>query len=346
MRIKYVAAVALLAMAMQALPADAHGRKGQRGVALEQLGLSEEQQAQLEAVRTDFDARAQALHEAHRADELAVLTEEQLATLTAYQSEGDGRGYHRVDLGLSEEQIAAIGSLDAAYKEARATLKQEREEAVAGVLTDEQLATLEALRNAPRVRGQRISLAEQLGLSQEQQTELTALRGDFAESARALHEAHRADEQAVLTEEQLAALTAYQSEGRHRGGRHLDLGLSDEQVSAINDLDSAYREARAALYAAHQEAVAALLNEEQLALLEALQSAPPFRRMHRVGHSDQAEGHSDEEGDADGSLDELADAGTDEVQSISSSLQWGGSGDLTTAVESTNWGYIKSLQAE
>ncbi len=342
MRIKHVAALALLTVIIQTPPAEANGRKEQRGIGVEQLGLSEEQQAQLEAIRTAFDARAQTLRETHKSDELAVLSEEQLATLTAYRSEENGRAGHRIDLGLSEEQMAAIRDLGAAYKEARTALQQARREAVAALLTDEQLTALAALRNPPSMRGQRISLAERLGLSAEQQTELTALRTNYAERAQALHEAHRADKRSVLTEEQLAALIAYHSEGHRRGDKHLNLGLSDDQISSINDLDATYRQARTSLYAAHQEAVAALLTEEQLALLEALHSAPPFRGIHRGRHGYGNRVEANRGGGANESIDGLADPGTGEGQTGESSLLWSGASELTTAVENTRWGRIKN----
>ena len=345
MHIKHMAALALLVIAAQALPAEAHGRKGQRDASIAQLELSEEQQVQLEAIRADFDARAQALREAHRADELAVLSEEQLATLTAYGSNDGERKGRRIDLGLSEEQIDAIKALDATYREARNALKQERKEAVAALLTNEQLTALEALRNAQPPRGQRISLAAQLGLSEEQQTEIAALRTDYAESARVLLEAHRTEEQAVLTADQLAALTAYQDQRHRRGNRYLELGLSDDQISALNDLNATYREARASLQTAHREAVAALLTDEQRALLEALHSAPPFRGMHRGRHG---EGHvdADRNDDADESIDGLADGGTLSEQTSESSLLWSDTIELTTAVEDVSWGRIKSDLSE
>ena len=172
------------------------------------------------------------------------------------------------------------------------------------------------------------ALAEQLGLSEDQRSRAEAIHSDFVARMKELHAAHKADRRALLSQEQPDALAARQGEkGRRRG--KVDLDLSQEQRDALKSLSVSFREAHSALREEHKAAFTALLNDEQIATLEALRSTRSERgpRRSRSGS------------DPGGS----ADAGS--VMS-ESSLLWSDGNALPTAVESTSWGRIKKDIAE
>ena len=174
MRTTWVIAAALLLVAAAAMDASAKGWGGKRGFhghgkrtsLSEQLGLSEDQQAQI-----------QALKEQYRTSFEAILTDDQRATLEERKN----------PLGLSEDQQAQIQAL----KEQGLT-KDEYRTSFEAILTDDQLTIIEERK---ATRGSRTSLSEQLGLSEDQQAQIEALR-----------EQHRASFEAILTAEQLAIL--------------------------------------------------------------------------------------------------------------------------------------------
>ncbi len=172
------------------------------------------------------------------------------------------------------------------------------------------------------------ALGQKLGLSEDQRSRAEAIHSDFVARMKELHTAHKADRQALLSQDQLDALAARQGEkGRRRG--KVDLDLSQEQRDALKSLSVSFREARSALREEHKAAFTALLTDEQMASLEALRSTRSERgpRRSRSGS------------DLGGS----ADAGS--VMS-ESSLLWSNGNTLPTAVESTSWGRIKRDIAE
>ena len=82
------AALLLVAAAMDASAKGWGGKKGfhgkcsgHKGGLIEQLDLSDDQQAQFETLKEDLRAQQQALGEQFRTDFEAILTDEQLATL-------------------------------------------------------------------------------------------------------------------------------------------------------------------------------------------------------------------------------------------------------------------------
>lgn len=170
-----IAAAVLLATAAT-MDAAAKGRGGKhgfhghakRGGAIQSnpLGLSEDQQAQIQALR-----------EQHRASFEAILTDEQRAILAERKN----------PLGLSEDQQAQIEAL-----KAQELTKDEFRTSFADILTEDQLATIEQRK---ATRGSRTSLSDQLGLSEDQQAQIEALR-----------EQHRTSFADILTDEQLAML--------------------------------------------------------------------------------------------------------------------------------------------
>ena len=178
-----------------------HGKKsGHKGGLIEQLDLSEDQQAQLQTLKEDLREQQQALGEQFRTDFAAILTDEQLATLEARKN----------PLGLTDDQQAQIDAL----KDQDLT-KEEFYTSFAAILTDDQrdaLAERKAKRGKHGKRGKRgkhkTSLVNPLGLSEDQQAQVQALREALQEQKQTLREQFRADFAAILTAEQLAILEA------------------------------------------------------------------------------------------------------------------------------------------
>ena len=262
-------------------------------------------------------------------------------------------------LGLSDEQKTQMEALHQAHRDAIKSLRASGErpsreqmkeffsahrEQMEQILTPEQLEQIKSWKSDNRMgrkeryRGgassmqpgqdRRGALAEQLGLSEDQRSRAEAIHSDFVARMKELHAAHKADRRALLSQEQLDALAARRGEkGRRRG--KVDLDLSQEQRDALKSLSASFREAHSALREEHKAAFTALLNDEQIATLEALRSTRSERgpRRSRSGS------------DPGGS----ADAGS--VMS-ESSLLWSDGNALPTAVESTSWGRIKKDIAE
>ena len=171
-----------------------HGH-GKRTSLVEQLGLSEDQQAQLENLKDALHEQRQALGEQYRTDFEAILTDEQRATLQERKN----------PLGLSEDQQTQIQAL-----KDQDLSKEEFHTSLEAILTDEQRTTLQERKGQ---RGQRKdSLVEQLDLTEDQQTQLAALKEDLQESWQALREEFSTDFEAMLTAEQLAMLEEHKAE--------------------------------------------------------------------------------------------------------------------------------------
>ena len=175
-----------------------HSKKsGHKGGLIEQLDLSEDQQAQLQTLKEDFRTQQQALGEQYRTDFAAILTDEQLATLEARKN----------PLGLTDDQQAQIDAL----KDQDLT-KQEFYTSFEAILTDDQrdaLAERKAKRGKHGKRGKhKTSRVDPLGLSEDQQAQVQALKEALHEQKQTLREQFRADFAAILTAEQLAILEA------------------------------------------------------------------------------------------------------------------------------------------
>ena len=257
-------------------------------------------------------------------------------------------------LGLSDEQKTQMEALHEAHREAIKSLRASGErpsreqmkelfsahrEQMEQILTPEQLEQIKGWKSDNRMgrkeryRGgashmqpgqdRRGALAEQLGLSEDQRSRAEAIHSDFVARMKELHATHKADRQALLSQEQLDALAARQGEkGRRRG--KVDLDLSQEQRDALKSLSVSFREAHSTLRQEHKAAFTALLTDEQIASLEALRSTRTERGPRR-SRSGSALGGS-------------ADAGSVISES---SLLWSDGNALPTAVESTSWGRIK-----
>ena len=136
-----------------------HGKKsGHKGGLIEQLDLSEDQQAQFQTLKEDLRTQQQALGEQYRTDFAAILTDEQLATLEARKN----------PLGLTEDQQAQIDAL----KDQDLT-KEEFYTSFEAILTDDQRDALAERKANRSKRGKhKTSLVDPLGLSEDQQAQI------------------------------------------------------------------------------------------------------------------------------------------------------------------------------
>jgi|GEM_PF-2333048 len=287
-----VAALSIATVAAVDAQRGAFGKVRSAAIA-NKLGLSDEQKTQMEA-----------LHEAHR---------EAIKSLRA-SGERPSREQMKELFSAHREQMEQI-------------LTPEQLEQIKGWKSDNRMGRKERYRGGASLmqpgQDRRGALAEQLGLSEDQRSRAEAIHSDFVARMKELHATHKADRQALLSQEQLDALAARQGEkGRRRG--KVDLDLSQEQRDALKSLSVSFREAHSALRQEHKAAFTALLTDEQIASLEALRSTRTERgpRRSRSGS------------DLGGS----ADAGSVMNES---SLLWSNGNDLPTAVESTSWGRIK-----
>ena len=126
------------------------------------------------------------------------------------------------------------------------------------------------------VKGARVGLGTQLGLSAEQQTQLDALKATYEEKETALRGEEQAAFKALLTTEQQAALDAAAPVGRghHRGGPVVN--LTTEQQTQLEALRTEFRTQHDALRAEFQTAFEALLTTDQKTKLATLKAAGPF----------------------------------------------------------------------
>ena len=144
-------------------------------------------------------------------------------------------------LGLSDEQKTQMEALHQAHRDAIKSLRASGErpsreqmkelfsahrEQMEQILTPEQLEQIKSWKSENRMgrkeryRGgasamqpgqdRRGAIAEQLGLSEDQRSRAEAIHSDFVARMKELHAAHKADRQALLSQEQLDALAARQ----------------------------------------------------------------------------------------------------------------------------------------
>ncbi len=127
------------------------------------------------------------------------------------------------------------------------------------------------------MKGTRVGLATQLGLSAEQQTQLEALKTTYEEKKTALRDEEQVAFKALLTAEQQAAIDAAATagRGRHRG-RGPALSLSTEQQTQLETLRTEFRAQHEAMHTEFQTAFEALLTAEQQTKLAELRVAGPF----------------------------------------------------------------------
>ncbi|NEQ53651.1 MAG: hypothetical protein F6K11_26545 [Leptolyngbya sp. SIO3F4] len=195
----------------------------------EELNLTPEQQTELDAIKEDAQTQVE-----------AVLTDDQLAALEG--KTGRERRQAMRSLDLSEDQRTQL-------REIRETSRAAADD----VFTDEQQAQLQAM-HSERKKERREEFAEKLNLTSEQQTELDAIKEDA-----------RTQVEAVLTDDQLAALEG--KTGRERMRAMRDLDLSEDQRTQLQEI----RESS-------QAAVDEVLTDEQLAQLQEMRENRGNRR--------------------------------------------------------------------
>ena len=236
------AALILVATAAMDTSAKGWGGKGKhgkhrehRGSWTEQLGLSEDQLAQVQTLKEDLRAQRQALGDQYRTDFAAILTDEQRETLAAIEN----------PLGLSADQAEQIQAL----KDQDLT-KAEFRTSFAAILTDEQREALEHRRaNRPN--------RPDLGLSADQKEQIQALKKQDLTK-----EEFRTSFEAILTDEQREALAAIEN----------PLGLSADQAEQVQALKEDLREQKQALRDQYRTGFEAILTAEQLATLEQIKA--------------------------------------------------------------------------
>ena len=254
-------AAALLLVAAAAMDTSARGRGGKHGFhghgkksghkvsLVDQLGLSEDQQTQIQTLRDTLHEQGQALGEQYWTDVEALLTAEQRETLEEIKN----------PLGLSEDQQTQIQAL----KDQDLT-KEEFRTSFEAILTDEQRETLEELK-ANRGRH------NQLGLSEDQQTQIQALKDQDLTK-----EEFRTSFEAILTDEQLQTLEELKANRGNRGKHKVSLvdqlGLSEDQQTQIEALGETLNEQRQVLREQYWTDFEAILTADQLATLEAVKA--------------------------------------------------------------------------
>ncbi len=175
------------------------------------------------------------------------------------------------------------------------------------------------------VKGARVGLSTQLGLSIEQQAQLDALKATLEEKELALRDEEQAAVSALLTPEQQAVLAETAASGGGRHHRRPVLNLSADQQTQFAALRTEYGDKHQALHAEFQTAFEALLTEEQQAKLAALRAAGPFGICTRAGAEIPAAGTSS--------------TGT---STLSAAKVVVSDDEPATAVESTSWGQLKN----
>ena len=279
MKTTWVIAAALLLVAATAMDASARGRGGkgrytkdggytkrdyQRYTSLsDSLGLTEDQQAQIEALQETLNEQRQALSDQYRTSFEALLTEDQLAIFEGIVN----------PLGLTEDQQAQIEALQEQGLTGYGFLIS-----LATILTEDQIAALDengfgkhrlgwrgfnghakgsgyTKRSGHTKRGYQgyTSLSDSLGLTEDQQAQIEALQETLNEQRQALSDQYRTSFEALLTEDQLAIFEGIVN----------PLGLTEDQQAQIEALQEQGLTGYGFLIS-----LATILTEDQIAALD------------------------------------------------------------------------------
>ena len=186
---------------------------------VEELNITPEQQTELDAIKDNARTQVE-----------AILTEDQLAALEG--KTGRERRQAMRSLDLSEDQRAQLQAI-----------REESRAAADDVFTDDQQAQIQAMRAewAEGGKNRREEFAEELNLTPEQQAELDAIK-----------ENARTQAEAVLTEDQLAALEGKTGRERMQAMRSLD--LSEDQRTQLQAIREESRAAADDVFTDQQQA--------------------------------------------------------------------------------------------
>ena len=284
MKTTWVIAAALLLVAAATMDASARGRSGKHGFnghakdggytkrggytkdggytkrggytsLSDQLGLTEDQQAQIDALQETLNEQRQTLSDQYRTGFEALLTEEQLAIFEGIVN----------PLGLTEDQQAQIEAL-----QEQELTRYQFLISLATILTEDQIAALDENGFGKHGLGWRgfngrtkgsgytkrsgyTSLSDQLGLTEDQQAQIEALQETLNEQRQALSDQYRTGFEALLTEEQLAIFEGIVN----------PLGLTEDQQAQIEALQEQGLTGYGFLIS-----LATILTEDQIAALD------------------------------------------------------------------------------
>ncbi len=278
MKTTWVIAAALLLVAAATMDASARGRSGKHGFnghakdggytkrggytkdggytsLSDSLGLTEDQQAQIETLQETLNEQRQALSDQYRTGFEALLTEEQLAIFEGIVN----------PLGLTEDQQTQIDALQEQGLTGYGFLIS-----LATILTEDQIAALDengfgkhglgwrgfnghTKGGGYTKRGGYTSLSDSLGLTEDQQAQIETLQETLNEQRQALSDQYRTGFEALLTEEQLAIFEGIVN----------PLGLTEDQQAQIEALQEQGLTGYGFLIS-----LATILTEDQIAALD------------------------------------------------------------------------------
>ena len=278
MKTTWVIAAALLLVATATMDASARGRGGKHGFSgytkrggytkdggytkrggytslSDQLDLTEDQQAQIDALQETLNEQRQALSDQYRTGFEALLTEEQLAIFESIVN----------PLGLTEDQQAQIEAL-----QEQELTRYQFLISLATILTEDQIAALDengfgkhglgwrgfngrTKGSGYTKRGGYTSLSDSLGLTEDQQAQIDALQETLNEQRQALSDQYRTSFEALLTEEQRAIFEGIVN----------PLGLTEDQQAQIDALQEQGLTGYGFLIS-----LATILTEDQIAALD------------------------------------------------------------------------------
>ena len=193
--------------------------------AVEELNLTEQQQAELDSLRAETRSQIE-----------AILTDDQRAAVQASLDAGDPirRSLQSVD--LTEQQRTEIR-----------TIAEGSREAGQAILTPEQQTQLAESRSERRGRaggkGMLEAVADELDLTEDQKAQFETLRANT-----------RTEVEGVLTEEQMSAFRSTISDGGDFRSALRSLDLSDDQRTELRGIFEASRETAQGILTEDQQA--------------------------------------------------------------------------------------------
>ena len=148
---------------------------------------------------------------------------------------GDHKARIAAALEFTEDQVALIEALKVEHRAERKAARNEGRAAFEAILTAEQLEILSAHRESRESSDRRKCERPDLGLTDEQKTQLQELRGQRKEAAQVVRAGFRAGFEAILSPEQIATLEELKSSrpGRRRGNDRADDDAGADAAPAV-----------------------------------------------------------------------------------------------------------------